>query len=223
VYVFQNTKTNMLTQVFGFTKDLLVPSLGILGIIALANNYLPHFYPVPITPITFIMCLVLMDFLYYLYHVLSHKILLLWTFHFVHHSDTAFNLSVGFRSSWFEMIGLFSMYSLLLIVGFPLVLFVTVFSITSTYQFLTHSRYFKMPNWFKYIFVTPQYHLMHHGIEMKDQNSNFGGVFTLWDRLFSTYSRKKDVQLFGIEGYHQNNFIKIQTDPMIQYYKKLFP
>ncbi|MBI3258247.1 MAG: sterol desaturase family protein [Ignavibacteriae bacterium] len=212
----------MITQVFGFTKDLLVPSLGILGIITLANSYLPHVYSVPITISTFVLCLFLMDFLYYLYHVISHKFLLFWTFHFVHHSDTKFNLSVGFRSSWFEMIGLFTMYSLLLIAGFPLVLFVTVFSITSTYQFLTHARYFRAPEWFTYLFVTQQYHLVHHGIEMKDQNSNFGGVFTLWDRLFGTYSTNKNVKVFGIEGYSQNNFIKIQTDPMVTYCKKLF-
>ena len=222
LYGFQNTKTNMITQVFGSGKDVLIPSLGVLGIITLANNHLPHLYPINITLFTFFLCLVLIDFLYYLYHVLSHKVFLLWTFHFVHHSDTRFNLSVGFRSSWFEMIGLFTMYSLLLIIGFPLILFITVFSIISTYQFLTHSRYLKLPTWCKYVFVTPQYHLIHHGVEMKDQNSNFGGVFTVWDRLFGTYSKKKDVESFGIKGYSENNFIKIQTDPMIAYYKKLF-
>lgn len=136
-------------------------------------------------------------------------------FHFVHHSDTKFNLSVGFRSSWFEMVGLFIFYSPVLLLGFPLELFLLAFVFTSTYQFLTHTRYIVLPMFLKSIFVTPAFHMAHHDADIVRQNSNFGGVLSVWDRLWSTYEEKEEVKAFGIKGYAQDNFIKIHTDPVI--------
>lgn len=222
VYSFGSFSVNILTQFFGIVKDITLPVLSVMGIIAVADKYIPHIYTIPSTATTLLLCVLLMDFLYYVFHRANHHFLVLWMFHFVHHSDKKYNLSVGFRSSWFEMVGLFTTYSLLLLIGFPLLLFITAFSVTSTYQFLTHGRYIKMPRWFDYVFVTQQYHLVHHGEELENQNSNFGGVFSFWDRLFSTYSNKEDVTIFGIEGYSQNNVIKVQTDPLLRYGKLLF-
>jgi sterol desaturase/sphingolipid hydroxylase (fatty acid hydroxylase superfamily) len=116
------------------------------------------------------------------------------------------------------MIGLFATYSLLLLIGFPFPLFIVVFSITSTYQFLTHSRYIQTPNVLTYLFVTPTTHGIHHSSNFYDQNTNFGGVFTVWDRLFGTYSRK-EVTSYGIDGYTSQNFVKIQLDPIIRFFQ----
>ncbi len=222
MYSRASTQVNIFTQAFGVLKDIVVPSLGVMGIIAIVDRVVPHLIEIPFSFPAFIACLFLMDFLYYFFHRANHYFGLLWMFHFVHHSDTKLNLSVGFRSSWFEMVGLFATYSLLLIIGFPLSLFLVAFTITSTYQFLTHSRYIRVPKYLEFIFVTPHFHATHHDRSIKNQNSNFGGVFSLWDRFFSTYVRDVQVSSFGIEGYSQNNVIKIHTDPILSYLRRKF-
>lgn len=222
MYSRASTQVNIVTQAFGVLKDIVVPSLGVMGMIAVADRAVPHLIEIPFSLPAFIVCLFLMDFLYYVFHRANHYFGLLWMFHFVHHSDTKLNLSVGFRSSWFEMVGLFATYSLLLIIGFPLSLFLVAFTITSTYQFLTHSRYIRVPTYLEFLFVTPYFHATHHDRSIKNQNSNFGGVFSLWDRFFSTYVRNVQVSSFGIEGYSQNNVIKIHTDPILSYLRRKF-
>lgn len=222
IYSIESTQVNMFTQAFGTLKDIVLPSLGVMGIIGIVNGIVPHLIEIPFSFSAFIACLFLMDFLYYVFHRANHYFGVLWMFHFVHHSDTKLNLSVGFRSSWFEMVGLFATYSLLLIIGFPLSLFLVAFTITSTYQFLTHSRYIRVPAYLEFLFVTPHFHATHHDRSIENQNSNFGGVFSLWDRFFSTYVRDVQVSSFGIEGYSQNNVIKIHTDPILSYLRRKF-
>ncbi len=222
MYSKESTQVNIFTQAFGVLKDVLIPSLGVIGIISFVNGIVPHVIEIPFTLPALVVCLFLMDFLYYVFHRANHYFGLLWMFHFVHHSDTKLNLSVGFRSSWFEMVGLFATYSILLIIGFPLSLFLVAFTITSTYQFLTHSRYIQIPTYLEYLFVTPLFHAAHHDRSIKYQNSNFGGVFSLWDRFFSTYVKDVKSASFGIEGYSQHNVIKIHTDPILSYLRRKF-
>ncbi len=219
IYSRQSTKVNLINETFGVMKDFLIPNLSVIVIITYINTKLPHLFEVPNTPIFFILGVIVLDLLYYFFHKLCHKWPALWMFHFVHHSDTRLNLSVAFRSSWFEMMGLFVFYSFILFLGFPLSLFLSIFLFTSTYQFLTHSRYIKLPKSFEWIFVTPKYHSVHHNVDMEKQNKNFGGVFSVWDRLFGTYAETVESELFGIEGYSQNNFIKIHTDPIFDFLK----
>lgn len=221
-YSAASTFANICTQAVGVLKDVFIPTLAIFGMTVMLNEYIPHLFSIPSNIGTLVLCLIMMDFLYYIFHVANHTFLLLWTFHFVHHSDTKFNLSVGFRSSWFELVGLFATYSLLLFIGFPFTIFILVFSILSTYQFLTHNRYVHVPLFLERIFVSPRYHLVHHGVAIQNQMTNFGGMFSVWDRLFKTQSNDSTVQVFGIEGYSENNVIKIHTDPIVSYIKKLF-
>jgi sterol desaturase/sphingolipid hydroxylase (fatty acid hydroxylase superfamily) len=42
-------------------------------------------------------------------------------------------------------------------------------------------------SWLRYLIVTPNAHRLHHGIDMKEGNSNFGQIFLFWDVLFKTH------------------------------------
>ena len=83
-----------------------------------------------------------------------------------------------------------------------------------------HSRYIGLPRFLEIIFVTPQYHLIHHSQNIKNHNSNFGVLFSIWDRMFGTYTKNMSGNLFGVKDYYQSNFIKVHTDPMVDYYRK---
>lgn len=217
-----NTRVNLITQLCGTAKDVFIPALGVVSIITAVHNFIPHIFNIPGGALSFAACLLLIDFLYYLFHRVSHKFAIPWMFHFVHHSGHKFNLSAGFRSSFFEILTLFSFYSLALLVGFPLATFILAFQVTSTYQFMTHSRYLRMPKSMEFAFVTPAYHLIHHDQSIKNQNSNYGGVFSFWDRMFGTYVKEIENFRPGLKGYEQSNFIKIHTDPVIMVTKKMF-
>jgi sterol desaturase/sphingolipid hydroxylase (fatty acid hydroxylase superfamily) len=39
----------------------------------------------------------------------------------------------------------------------------------------------------RWLIVTPAMHRVHHSQRMKEQNGNFGTIFSIWDRLFGTY------------------------------------
>jgi sterol desaturase/sphingolipid hydroxylase (fatty acid hydroxylase superfamily) len=51
-----------------------------------------------------------------------------------------------------------------------------------------------MPLWLdramRLVLVTPDMHRVHHSIERREHNSNFGFNLPWWDRLFGTYRRE---------------------------------
>ena len=55
--------------------------------------------------------------------------------------------------------------------------------------------------WLEWIFVTPRYHHIHHSDDPRHYMSNFGSLFTFWDRIFGTYLNPEEVKQeisFGI-------------------------
>lgn len=171
-------------------------------------------------PIGFIYCLLLVDFIYYLFHRMHHSFSFLWTFHAVHHGDDKLNLSTAYRISWIEQFYLSIFFTPVVLIGFNPFDVITAFYLLSIYQFLCHSSYLKFPKYFDLVLVTPYNHSIHHDREIHHQNSNFGGVFSIWDRLFNTYTAHIDTFTPGIKGYHQDNFIKMETDPIVRYFRR---
>ena len=100
-----------------------------------------------------------------------------------------------------------------------LYLFILAYLYLNAHQFLAHSAYIRLPRFFDYVFVTPHNHRIHHDQAVVNQNSNFGGIFSIWDRLFGTYV--SDIKEFtpGIKGYSQDNFIMMEVDPIVRYLK----
>lgn len=53
-----------------------------------------------------------------------------------------------------------------------------------------------------YFIVTPNFHRVHHSLDMKEGNSNFGIIFPFWDKLLGSYRNKGNAALlktkFGI-------------------------
>ncbi len=51
-----------------------------------------------------------------------------------------------------------------------------------------------------YIIVSPDMHKVHHHFELPHTNSNYGNIFSIWDRTFGTYTEldKKDI-IYGVD------------------------
>ncbi len=164
--------------------------------------------------------LVLIDFTYYFVHFAHHRWPLLWTLHFVHHSDNKFNLSTSMRVNWTQELYFTTvLITPAIVVGFGPVTLSAALFIFALYQNAVHAAYIRWPKFLERIFVTPRIHRVHHDQVELHQQSNFGGIFSLWDRLFGTYVDEIPSFTPGIKGYEQDNFIKMETDPIKEYFR----
>lgn len=134
-------------------------------------------------------CFVVDDFRHYLYHVISHKVRWAWASHIVHHSSQHFNYSTAMRQPPTEILtGLFVLYVPMAFIGFHPVLIGFCTLTNLTYQFFLHTEVIgKLNPKIEFIMNTPSHHRVHHSTNPKYLDSNFGGIFIIWDRLFNTF------------------------------------
>jgi sterol desaturase/sphingolipid hydroxylase (fatty acid hydroxylase superfamily) len=124
-------------------------------------------------------------------HRLSHAVPLLWRFHRVHHIDTALDLSTGLRNHPIELAVVAPCLAAATI-GFglePRTLMVYE-AIALPFALWTHANLglrAELDHRLRLLFVTPAMHHVHHSSRRAETDSNYGDVFSLWDRLFGTY------------------------------------
>lgn len=220
VYSFSDTKGSILTNIVGYVKNIFIYSIYLPFIIIFLSKIFHYGLSTEINILSIILCLIIMDFFYYLHHRALHYFDFLWMLHHVHHSSRKFNLSVGLRLSWFTEFYLFIFFIPVLMIGFSPYLILFSLLIIGTYQFYVHDPYIKLPKVLDLLFVTPNNHRIHHDQEVKNQSGNFGGILSIWDRILGTYIDKIDTFTPGIKEYHQENFFLMQIDPIISYFKK---
>jgi sterol desaturase/sphingolipid hydroxylase (fatty acid hydroxylase superfamily) len=147
---------------------------------------------------TFIPCYILYDLCSYFAHYISHNQRFWWATHVVHHSGEHYNLTVSFRLSWVQYSKII-FFAPLFLVGFHVVIFFVVNQVSILFQFWVHTEYIrKLPRFFEYVFATPSNHRVHHGVQEKYINKNYGATFILWDRIFGTYQPEEEPVEYGI-------------------------
>ncbi len=184
--------------------------------------YLENNPSTDISILSFVACLILVDFSTYVVHRINHASSFFWIFHSVHHGDTKINLSSAGRISWLEQVYVLISLAPALLIGFePYLVALVIYSI-SIYQFFCHSHYLKLPRFFDLLLITPSNHKIHHDSRRENQDSNYGNVFSVWDRIAGTYRDPKEVRdiKLGIKGYLQNNPLRMEIDPIIRYVKE---
>ncbi|MCZ4243557.1 sterol desaturase family protein [Pedobacter punctiformis] len=138
------------------------------------------------------------DFFYYWFHRMSHQVNALWAAHIVHHQSEEYNLTVALRQSWFQ--GWFSwvFYLPLALIGFDPLMFLTLSSFNTLYQFWIHTRAIKSMGILEYVLNTPSHHRVHHGSNPKYIDKNHAGTLIIWDRLFGTFQKEEEAVYYGI-------------------------
>lgn len=130
----------------------------------------------------------------YWFHRMAHKVPLLWRLHRVHHSDTSMDSSTFFRGHPLEIL-VFGNASILAVAFFGMDmlsfgLYIFAFTI---FAFLEHTN-LTFPRWLDktagLIFVTPNFHKVHHEQDQYYTDSNFSDIFILWDKIFGTFKYK---------------------------------
>ncbi len=150
---------------------------------------------------------VLFDLWMYAWHRMNHELPLLWRFHRVHHSDPAMDSTTALRFHPGEIListVLNCVPMILLGMGIEgLVLYKSVMILV----ILFHHSNLAVPTgvdlWLRRIIVTPSLHRVHHSHLRAETDSDYGTVFSFWDRLFGTFrtrDRYEDIR-FGIGAY----------------------
>jgi sterol desaturase/sphingolipid hydroxylase (fatty acid hydroxylase superfamily) len=152
----------------------------------------------------------------YLVHLVEHKVKFLWRFHLIHHSDTWIDTTSANRHHPGESVIRFVFTTLgVLIVGAPmwLVFIYQTLSVIST-QF-NHANIVlpkKLDVFLSYFIVSPDMHKVHHHYSLPYTDSNYGNIFSIWDRIFGTFmSLPNEKIIYGIDTHlnpEENNELK---------------
>jgi len=83
-------------------------------------------------------------------------------------------------------------------VGFDPIMFLTVSSFNTLYQFWIHTRAIGKMGPLEWIFNTPSHHRVHHGSNKKYIDKNHAGSLIIWDRMFGTFQAEEEEVVYGI-------------------------
>ncbi len=180
------------------------------------------------------------DFASFFVHYLMHKIPFLWEFHKIHHSATELNPFTQYRIHPVELIinnlrglaikgvvtGLFlylgnGKVSLVTFLGVNVLNFLFLFWGANLRHSHVKLKYF---NFLEYILISPYQHQIHHSNNKKHFDSNLGSRLAIWDYLFGTLIKSKEVNqlTFGLgkEDKDYNSFTKNLFNPFINIFKR---
>ena len=162
----------------------------------------------------------------WLIHWIQHKVKWMWKFHIIHHSDTWVDTTTANRHHPGESV-FRAIFTFLAVVATGASLWLIYL-----YQFLSvlfsqfnHAN-ISLPLWLdnilSWVIVSPNMHKVHHHYVQPYTDTNYGNIFSVWDRLFGTYAHVRDIRCirYGIDIYmkeEENNrvgkLMRIPFDP----------
>lgn len=147
----------------------------------------------------------LLDFVgAYLPHYIEHQIKPLWMIHLVHHSDPNVDTTTANRHHPLESVVrfLFTLLGVFILgTSIGIVMLYQALSLVST-QF-NHANIRlpkKLDRWISYFLVSPDMHKIHHHFRLPFTDTNYGNIFSIWDRLFGTFSNyDREKIIYGVD------------------------
>ena len=146
----------------------------------------------------------IMDFAMYWWHRINHTKKIFWRFHKFHHKDEKMNATTALRFHMVEL--LFSAFfkavffivmglSFLPVIIYEILFFTIVLVHHSNINISTRFDMF-----YRKLFSSPLMHRIHHSNIREETDTNYGSVFSFWDRLFGTYKKEaKGHIVFGVD------------------------
>ncbi len=177
--------------------------------------------------IGFLLLLLVGEFIAYVMHVTMHKVRFLWPIHAVHHADTSFDVSTGYRHHPLEPL------LLLPLVAPAVILLGTTPAVAAAYRFFavattvfSHANV-RLPEALdkalRPVFITPDYHRIHHCAEQQYTNSNYGTLVPWFDYLFGTartrpYDEQESMEI-GLEYWRDRRDLRLDQQLLMPFRK----
>ena len=229
-HAIPNLFFTLTTIIINFLLAFLL--LNISDIVASNNFGLLNWLPILPIWINVFLGILFLDLIgAYLPHWLEHKIKPLWMIHLVHHSDHHVDTTTANRHHPLESLIRFTFTLIgVLIVGANIGIVMLYQSISLISTQFNHAN-IKLPKkvdlFLSYFFVSPDMHKTHHHYRLPFTDSNFGNIFSIWDRLFGTYKAfSREKLIYGVDVFFDENANgKIETllkQPFQPYSKPTF-
>ena len=169
---------------------LPVAAIGVAGFAAAHGMGVLNIFTLPRVGALVLSVLVL-DVAIYLQHLMFHALPLLWRLHRVHHADLDFDVTTGARFHPFEIgLSMLIKFAVILVLGPPaaaVLIFEILLNATSMFNHGNVRLPARIDRVLRWLVVTPDMHRVHHSVDPRETNSNFGFNVPWWDRLFGTY------------------------------------
>jgi len=194
-----------------FTVTTILVNVSLAFILLQASDMVAEkkiglLYLVPLSPWLFLVAgLLLMDLIgAYTVHYVEHKVKWMWKFHLIHHADTYVDTTTANRHHPGESVFRFIFTTLAVIItGAPIWIVMLYQSLSVVLSQFNHAnirlpeRLDKAISW---VFISPNMHKVHHHFVQPYTDSNYGNIFSFWDRLFGTYKvLAPEALTFGID------------------------
>ncbi|HPK33412.1 MAG TPA: sterol desaturase family protein, partial [Ottowia sp.] len=134
-----------------------------------------------------LLALLFYDLCYYWLHRLGHEVAVLWAAHVVHHQSQHYNLSTALRQTSSGALLGWVFYLPMALAGVPPLVFAVVALVDLLYQFWVHTEHVPRLGWFDRWFCSPSNHRVHHAVNDRYLDRNYGGILIVWDRLFGSF------------------------------------
>jgi sterol desaturase/sphingolipid hydroxylase (fatty acid hydroxylase superfamily) len=145
----------------------------------------------------------------WLSHFVEHKVPLFWRMHIIHHADNNVDVTSGLRHHPLESVwrGIFFLLAII-VCGAPIYAVMIYQTLLTIFTGITHANISLPPaadRWISYVLVSPNMHKVHHHWKQPYTDSNYGAVFSIWDRLFRTFKELPPDQIrYGLDRYYPN-------------------
>jgi len=189
---------------------LPVAAIGVAGFAGERGMGVLNIFPLPHAWAVVVSVLVL-DAAIYLQHLMFHAVPLFWRLHRVHHADVDIDVTTGARFHPIEIaLSMLIKFAVILVLGPPAVavlIFEVLLNATSMFNHGNVHLPARIDRVLRWLIVTPDMHRVHHSIDPRETNSNFGFNVPWWDRLFGTYRAQPraghDAMTIGIEQFRE--------------------
>ena len=189
---------------------LPVAAIGLAGFAAARGMGVLNIFNLP-QAWAIVVSLLVLDAAIYLQHLMFHAVPLFWRLHRVHHADLDFDVTTGARFHPIEIaLSMLIKFAVILVLGPPAVavlIFEVLLNATSMFNHGNVRLPVRIDRVLRWLVVTPDMHRVHHSIDPRETNSNFGFNVPWWDRLFGTYRAQPraghEAMTIGIEQFRE--------------------
>lgn len=161
----------------------------------------------------------LLDLFHYAVHRCEHAVRLFWRFHALHHSDPDLDVTTAVRQHPISYVVRGAVYwAAIVVLDIPATVALAYSLALFTTTAMAHGT-IRLPErvelWLQLVLITTDMHRIHHSVLPRYANSNYGNLFSIWDRVFGTYAgatrEEHERLIFGVSELRPVDGVKISA------------